>query len=129
MYQRGTDGYAVDPKSGLRNTDYPPIPDASQFQHHASYRYETPKAVHGWQWSTTFNRWGAIVEFADGWKGLTWPAPWRKHHDDCPVCEKKLTRHSPNGFDVIYECDSHHRHIIKGISGEYISMRPVSFGG
>jgi hypothetical protein len=54
----------------------------------------------------------------------------KQHHDDCPHCKKKLVRHSPNGFDVIYECPAeegmHHRHMIRGITGEYVTLRPLS---
>ena len=53
---------------------------------------------------------------------------WKQHHDDCPVCHEKLVRHSPNGFDLIFECPApvmHHRHMITGIKGEYITMRPI----
>ena len=50
---------------------YPEIPDAELFQ--ARYGYEKPAIVHGWQWSTTFNRWSALVTMADGWHGFTYP--------------------------------------------------------
>ena len=104
------------------------IPDQTVFQNQ-SYGYEKPLEVHGWQWNTTFNRWSALVTFADGWTGFTYPAPWRKHHDDCPFCGTRLTRHSPEGFNLIFECPatpvSHHRHMIMGVTGEYISMRPL----
>ncbi|QMI49800.1 hypothetical protein [Burkholderia sp. MBR-1] len=52
----------------------------------------------------------------------------RRHHPDCPTCGMPLTSHSPNGFDVIYECPDppmHHRHMIRGITGEYITLRPL----
>lgn len=53
---------------------YPPIPNAIEFQT-ATYGYEKPKIIHGWSWSTTFNKWGALVTFSDGWRGFTWPKP------------------------------------------------------
>lgn len=69
------------PEHGLHQRDafnasrdkfsYPPIPDAQEFLHR--YSYEKPVAVHGWQWTTTFNRWSALVTFADGWHGFTYP--------------------------------------------------------
>lgn len=37
------------------------------------YGFETPVAIHGWQWSTTFGQWGALVTFANGWRGYTYP--------------------------------------------------------
>ena len=106
-----------------------PIPDQSLFQHHQSFGYEQPVEVHGWQWSITFGRWSALVSFKDGWKGFTFPAPWKKHHDDCPICGKRLSRYSPDGFDLIFECDGHHRHVLKGITGEYITMYPSKMKG
>lgn len=51
---------------------YPPIPDSVEFQN-LNYGYDVPVTVHGWQWSTTFNRWSALVTFADGWHGFTYP--------------------------------------------------------
>lgn len=53
---------------------------------------------------------------------------YKQHHSDCPMCREKLSSFSPNGFDIIYECPAptmHHRHMIRGISGEYITMRPL----
>jgi hypothetical protein len=129
LYQRGVDGFPVPSDAYLRES-YGKIPDAELFQKGSGYGYDKPTEVHGWQWSTTFNRWSALVTFKDGWHGYTYPAPWRKHHNDCPHCGMKLSRHSPNGVDVIYECPNetgmHHRHMICGVSGEYVSMRPLS---
>lgn len=51
---------------------YPEIPESHEFQC-PDYSYKKPAAIHGWQWSTTFNRWTALVTFADGWHGYTWP--------------------------------------------------------
>ncbi len=51
---------------------YPPIPDADLFQG-KGYGYEKPKEIHGWAWSTTFNRWSALVTMNDGWHGYTFP--------------------------------------------------------
>lgn len=67
LYQRGPDGATV-PPSG-----YEPIPEAKDglFQHGCGS--ERPVEIHGWQFSVTFNRWSALVTFADGWHGWTWP--------------------------------------------------------
>ncbi|ENZ77704.1 MULTISPECIES: hypothetical protein [Ralstonia] len=53
--------------------------------------------------------------------------PTRVHHEECPVCQGKLTYYSPNGFDKIFECHTagHHRHMIRGITGEYVTMYPL----
>lgn len=50
---------------------YPPIPPARLFWH--GWSYEEPREVEGWQWSVTFGRWSALVTFADGWHGFTYP--------------------------------------------------------
>ena len=53
----------------------PPIPEnAELFQNR--YAYEKPETVHGWQWSSTFGTWSALVTFADGWHGFTYPRTW-----------------------------------------------------
>lgn len=44
-----------------------------------NYSVEAPRAVHSWQFSTTFNRWSALVTFEDGWHGYTYPA------NHCPI--------------------------------------------
>ena len=54
------------------SASYPPIPEAELFQG-INYAYEKPIAIHGWQWSTTFGRWSALVTFSDGWYGFTYP--------------------------------------------------------
>lgn len=50
----------------------PDIPAATHFQG-STGSYDIPVTVHGWEWSTTFGRWGAVCTFADGWHGLTFP--------------------------------------------------------
>lgn len=72
LYQRGLDGFPLGADRVMREA-YGQIPDATNFQHHRNFGYEKPTVVHGWQWSTTFGRWGAVVTFADGWHGRTWP--------------------------------------------------------
>src|SRR3990172_9697453 len=53
---------------------YPPVTESSKlFQH--GHGYEVPEKVHKWEWSTTFGRWSALVTFADGWHGWTYPKP------------------------------------------------------
>lgn len=42
-----------------------------EFQH--NYGMEKPVSIHGWDWSITFGHWGALVTFADGWHGFTYP--------------------------------------------------------
>ena len=74
LYQRAEDGFPVGADEVMKDA-YGPIPAAKRFQHHRGYGYFKPAQIHGWQWSTTFNRWGAMVTFEDGWKGLTWPEP------------------------------------------------------
>ena len=50
---------------------YPPIPDAELF--FTGWGYKKPSIVHGWDWSTTFNRGGALVTFEDGLEVFTYP--------------------------------------------------------
>ncbi|MBA9869653.1 hypothetical protein PQH03_28640 [Ralstonia insidiosa] len=63
-------------------------------------------------------------ELSPGFRRMENGVVTRVHHDDCPVCHGKLTHHSPNGFDKIFECHAagHHRHMIRGITGEYVTM-------
>ena len=50
---------------------YPPIPDSELF--FTGWGYEKPAIVHGWDWSTTFNKWGALVTFDNGTRVFTYP--------------------------------------------------------
>jgi hypothetical protein len=52
-------------------TTYPDKPKSELYYH--NYGYEKPVALGKWDWSTTFNRWGRIVTFSDGWHGFTYP--------------------------------------------------------
>ncbi|MBA9859928.1 hypothetical protein [Ralstonia insidiosa] len=65
-------------------------------------------------------------ELPPGFRRMENGVATRVHHDECPVCQGKLTYHSPNGFDKIFDCHTagHHRHMIRGITGEYIKMYP-----
>lgn len=74
LLQRGADGFPQGSDALLQEA-YGQIPAAIEFQHHVSMGYERPLEIHGWCWSETFRCWGAIVTFADGWRGLTWPRP------------------------------------------------------
>lgn len=74
LLQRATDGYPETADAIMREA-YGPIPNAERFQSGTGYGYEKPTHVHGWQWSTTFNRWSALVTFENGWHGFTWPDP------------------------------------------------------
>ncbi len=51
---------------------YPPRPEHCELYLH-NLGYEKPVTLGGWDWSTTFGRWGRIVKFADGWEGFTYP--------------------------------------------------------
>lgn len=53
------------------SASYPEIPEAEIF--FTGWGYEKPAIVHGWAWSTTFNRWGALVTFDNGRKVYTYP--------------------------------------------------------
>lgn len=46
---------------------------ATLFLH--NLHYEAPVEVHKWEWSDTFGKWSALVTFADGWHGWTYPKP------------------------------------------------------
>lgn len=54
---------------------YGQIPAATQFQK-GTASFEVPKEVHGWVFSTTFNRWSAFVTFEDGTQTYTYPKTW-----------------------------------------------------
>lgn len=56
---------------------YGRIPEATEFQHISGCRV-VPEVIHGWHWSVTFGRWTALVTFADGWHGFTFPQPQRQ---------------------------------------------------
>ena len=51
--------------------DWERIQDSKLFLH--GYGYEKPTTIHGYEWSSTFNQWGALVTFSDGWHGFTYP--------------------------------------------------------
>jgi hypothetical protein len=74
LYQRASDAYPEGADTVLRE-NCGPIPDAKRFQSGTGYGFEKPTSIHGWQWSPTFGRWSALVTFADGWNGFTWPEP------------------------------------------------------
>lgn len=68
--------------------EYPPKPEATHWQRH--YGYE-PATVIRWEWSDTFGRWGAVVQFADGAKLYTWPQQPRTELDTTlAVCPRTL---------------------------------------
>lgn len=50
---------------------YPDKPKTDLFQS-ASGGFERAEVIK-WQWSNTFNRWGAVVRFNDGTELYTWP--------------------------------------------------------
>ena len=56
--------------------NYPPIPNhTGRFfgisGHH--YGYDTPKSIDKWEWSVTFNKWGAFVTQNNGQTIYTYP--------------------------------------------------------
>lgn len=71
LRQRGADGYPVGADKLLRDA-YGQIPEAELFQH-PHMAPQKPTQLVGWDWSVTFGRWSALVEFADGWQGFTYP--------------------------------------------------------
>lgn len=75
MHRRGDDGFPLGADGVMRDA-YGKIPVAAdgKFQH--NYGTERPIAIRGWAWSEAFRRWGALVTFADGWHGFTWPRTW-----------------------------------------------------
>ena len=52
-------------------TELPPIPAAELF--FTGWTYEKPAQVHAWEFSYTFNRWGAVVTFNNGRRVYTYP--------------------------------------------------------
>lgn len=56
--------------------NYPPIPQhTGRFWgiNGRHYAYTEPRQVIKWGWSTTFGRWGAVVEQSDGTQIFTYP--------------------------------------------------------
>lgn len=51
--------------------NYPNKPDTNLFQR--DYGYYPVSEILKWEWSTTFNQWGARVKFPDGKEIFTWP--------------------------------------------------------
>jgi hypothetical protein len=101
LYTRGADGYTVE-GDAITHQAYGKIPDASEFWH--NYGYEVPETVHGWEWSTTFNKWSALVTFSDGWHGYTYPRialPVEQSTGWCHVCGAEPL---PNGATL---CSRH----------------------
>jgi hypothetical protein len=49
-------------------------PKARVFQH--NYGFAVPVVIHSWDWNATFNKWTALVTFADGWHGWSFPVEW-----------------------------------------------------
>jgi hypothetical protein len=71
--QPGADGYPED-ADDVKREGYGkiPVPHKGEFQDETG-GYSVPHFVHGWQWSQTFGRWGALVTFPSGWHGFTYP--------------------------------------------------------
>ena len=54
-------------------TKRPPPAKVGDFFYH-NYGFEPITAFHKWEWSYTFGCWSGLVEFADGWRGYTYPS-------------------------------------------------------
>jgi hypothetical protein len=67
---RGVDGYP-EGSDDLSQAVYGKIPVSDKFLN--GLTAERPVAVWGWEWSTTFQRWTALVTFRSGWTGFTYP--------------------------------------------------------
>ena len=59
---------------------YPDIPKRDEYRH--NYGWEVPNTIHGWQWSSTFGRWSALVTFNDGWYGFSFPKFSAKQNEE-----------------------------------------------
>lgn len=62
IYQRGPDGYPIG-ASEQEKREYGIIPEATEFFHFKTNKYEIPEKIIGWQFSTFHYRWGAVVKF------------------------------------------------------------------
>ena len=71
MKQLAHNLYTADPNI----PEYGPLPGSELFQN-MRYGYEKPYKVHGWQWSTTFRKWSALVTFQSGETVFTYPKTW-----------------------------------------------------
>ena len=58
--------------------EYGPLPTTEYYQ--TGYGYEKPVAIHGFEWSATFNHWRALVTFANVWRGVTSPSTLSIHN-------------------------------------------------
>lgn len=47
------------------------------------YGHEPAAEIHGWQWSTDFGRWSALVTMPNGWRGYTYST--RKNQQPTPT--------------------------------------------
>lgn len=63
--------YAYQKQINSNMRDYPEKPATNLFQR--DYGYREVSEILRWEWSTTFNQWGALVVFPDGRKVFTWP--------------------------------------------------------
>lgn len=82
LLKRAADGYPIG-ADGVMREAYGPIPDAPYgFVNPSMGAIGTPDipvTVHGWQWSTTFSRWSALVTFPNDWHGFTYPWPYPRY--------------------------------------------------
>jgi hypothetical protein len=73
-FQRNEAGRPVH-ECGLVNDGYPDIPAPYLGEFQKNYGYEKPVEILHWEWRSDYGRWGALVRFADGWRGITAPRP------------------------------------------------------
>jgi hypothetical protein len=59
------------------------------------YGYEIPRRFIRWEWSVSFNRWGAVVEFDDDMPIYTWP------QDETPAGNQIRIEHTPAGAQTV----------------------------
>lgn len=80
---------AVAYNAGRDELSYPPIPHLTKEFLTQKLGYEEPTEFHGWEWSTTFGKWSALVTLENGWHGFTYPKPCPQAHltgNGCAVC-------------------------------------------
>lgn len=60
----------------IQKSAYGKIPkcEGRCFQRSDTGTFEVPKSILGWDWSITFNRWSALVEFGDGHQCWSYPS-------------------------------------------------------
>lgn len=98
---------------------YGPIPDAEMFQHDPGGP-QRPIEVHGWDWSTTFGRWSALVTFEDGWHGFTYPTPRRPAVYDASEAIAEIEAKYPDPY--------HYRPLVRELAQFWGGVKCNEFG-